>query len=105
MGLERLGKHLHASINQTLTDLLGETNRALFIEHLEKRASIENHDVQKNIAEFSTALDEFGDVGRVLGRAIAKRLFSRVGLKYEEDTNRSLYDYVRVMQEKGIIDE
>jgi len=100
-----LGKHLRASIDQTLTDLLGETNKTLLIAHLEKRASVENHDLQKNIADFSIALDEFGNVGRVLGRAIAKRLFSRVGLKYEEDTNHSLYDYVKIMQEKGIIDE
>ena len=93
-----LWDYLRVSIRQAVGEVLGEQNAVVFVEYFKMRYSIPMEQIDEHVKEFSSALASFGTGGQVLGRAIAKKLFIRLGLDYVEDFNKTLYDYVRIAQ-------
>ena len=92
-------KPLRDSISQAFVEILGESNSKVFLEYFTAHHSIQMENMELQLVEFSSAVSSLGTGGQVLGRAIAKRLFAKLGLKYEEDLNKTFYDYIRIAME------
>ncbi|HMK82813.1 MAG TPA: hypothetical protein VK503_03785 [Candidatus Bathyarchaeia archaeon] len=92
-------KPLRDSINQAFVEVLGESNSKVFLEYFTAHHSIQMEKIDSQLVEFSSALSSLGTGGQVLGRTIAKRLFAKLGLEYEEDLNKTFLDYIQTAME------
>jgi hypothetical protein len=94
------------SIHDTIANLLNlKVAKALF-EHLEKVYSIKKDEVPSQLDTLLLALKTpFGSrSAQVMGRAIAKRFYSRLGLEFLDDPQRTLAGYVesaKLIQDKA----
>jgi hypothetical protein len=87
---------LLGSIDDGLADILGEQFKESLYIHIERkfhiaRSSLPNH-LDLVASALSTVLGVTGGV--VMGRAIAKRFYSRLGLRFVQKPNHSLENYV-----------
>ena len=74
---------------------LGEGGRQMIFFHLENSYSIKKHDIPKKPETFAAALEEiFGEGALILEKLIAKSLYSKLGLDYEERSDCTFRNYV-----------
>jgi hypothetical protein len=85
------------SVDDTLKELLSEQFRTVFYEYMETTFSLPRTSIPERLDDFQSALSKtLGDTGRaVLERAIAKRLYLKLGLSFAENPGYTLLQYVR----------
>jgi hypothetical protein len=85
------------SIDEGLTDLFGPNLKQAFYGYFEEKFGFTRESIALRLDKFLVALSEtFGAVGFVvLGRTIAKRLYSSLGLPFKEQASYTLLDYVK----------
>jgi len=75
--------------------VLGESVRHVVYHHVERSSSLRREEIPDKLEDFHTGLENlFGAGARVVERIIADRLYSKLGLKFEEHERRTLVDYV-----------
>jgi hypothetical protein len=75
--------------------VLGEIVRKTIYERLESNYQVKRADIPEKLEAFHVALAGlFGRRGSVVERLIARKLYSKLRLKFEEHENRTLVDYV-----------
>jgi hypothetical protein len=84
------------SVTETFREVFSEEFSAAFYDYLERTFSIPRPMIPERLNEFQSALSKiFGQSGgSVLVRAIAKRLYLRVGLRFAEKPDYTLLQYV-----------
>lgn len=93
----RFDKLLIECVDTSLEDLLGTKVRATAYGVLERNYSIARNDIPKKPDEFGSCLDQiFGVAGKVIARAIARRLYSQLGLEFVERPEYRFHDYIRI---------
>jgi len=76
-------------------NVLGETVRGAVYYHLERSFQIRREAIPEKLEAFREALSALlGDGAKVVERLIARSLYSRLGLDFEEHKNWTLVDYV-----------
>jgi hypothetical protein len=87
---------LLGSIDDGLADILGEQFKETFYKHVEQRFHIARSSLPNRLDLLASALSTvLGDTGGVvMGRAIAKRFYSKLGLRFVRKPNHSLENYV-----------
>jgi hypothetical protein len=87
---------LTESIRETLAQLLSPKVSETLFEHLEKVYSVKKDEIPSRLNMLLLALDTtFGPrSSRVIGKAIARRFYSRLGLEFSDDPQRTLVGYV-----------
>jgi len=84
-----------AAVSQTIVELLGENVSKSFFEYLADKVGIPRDNVPQQLKMvFSTLERRFGIVGRTIGRAIIRNLYKNLGLRFAENLNYHLSDYV-----------
>jgi hypothetical protein len=85
------------SMDETLAEVLSADFREKFYSHLEVRLGIKKTAFPSHIDGLASAFSTtFGSAGSlVLGRAIAKKLCSKLGIPFIEKTGYTLLDYFR----------
>jgi hypothetical protein len=85
------------SVDDTLKELLSEQFRTVFYEYMETTFSLPRTSIPERLDDFQSALSKtLGDTGRaVLEKAIAKRLYLKLGLSFTETPSYTLLQYVR----------
>lgn len=85
------------SIDEALKEILSEKVRDSFLKYCEASFHVSKADLPSHIEGFVKALsDIFGPVGGlVLGRAIAKRLYLKLGLPFVDKNDRTLLDFLK----------
>jgi hypothetical protein len=84
-----------AAVSETIVELLGENASKSFFEYLADKAGIPRENVPQQLKMvFSTLQCLFGIAGRTIGRAIIRNLYKNLGLKFAENSNYHLSDYV-----------
>jgi len=74
---------------------LGESGRQMIFFHLENSYSSKKHDIPRKPEAFAAALEEiFGEGALILEKLIAKSLYSKLGLNYEEKIECAFRNYV-----------
>jgi predicted amino acid racemase len=75
--------------------VLGEIVRKAIYERLESSYQVKRAEIPENLESFHVALAGlFGRRGSVVERLIARRLYSKLRLTFEEHQNWTLVDYV-----------
>ncbi len=75
--------------------VLGETAKGAVCYHLERSFQIRREEIPEKLEAFREALSALlGDGARVVERLIARNLYGRLGLDFEEQKNWTLVDYV-----------
>lgn len=89
------------SVDETLGDLLGRRAREAVYDYLERSRFMARSEIPKNLDEFFSALEgTFGKGSRTIGRVAARRLYSKLGLKFFELPNANCRDYVELAKTK-----
>jgi hypothetical protein len=85
------------SMDETLAGVLSAEFREMFYNYLEVRLGIKKTALPSRLDDVASALSTtFGSAGSlVLGRAIAKKLCSKLGIPFIEKTGYTLLDYFR----------
>jgi hypothetical protein len=83
------------SMDEALTDVFGAEFREMFYRYLEVRFCIMKATFPSRLDDLASALSTtFGPTGSlVLGRAIAKRLYSKLGIRFIEKPDWTLLEY------------
>jgi len=90
----RFATLLSESIEETLVNLLGEHVKQTIYECLE-RQGLRKCQIPEHLPTFDAFLkDNFGRAGAVIERQIARRLYTRLGLKLVQVPHYGLTDYV-----------
>jgi len=75
-----LDRLLLESLDDVLADLLGKSVREAFYDHMERNYYFARDDVPKRLGDFLLLLERtFGKSGRTIERAVAKRLYTKLG--------------------------
>jgi hypothetical protein len=84
------------AVDDTLKELLSEQFRTVFYDYMRTAFSLPRNSIPKRLDDFQSALTKtLGDTGRaVLEKAIAKRLYSKLGLSFTERPGCTLLQYV-----------
>jgi hypothetical protein len=90
------------SMDEALTDVFGAEFREMFYWYLEVRFRIMKARLPSRLDDLESALSTtFGPTGSlVLGRAIAKRLYSKLGARFIEKPGWTLLEYFDYLKKK-----
>jgi hypothetical protein len=82
-------------IQETITALLSQQVTESIFAHLKATHNISKEDVPNSLNLLTSTLEmTFGSSAKIVGKAIAKRLYARLGLEFSNDHRRTLVDYV-----------
>jgi len=84
------------SIDEVLVDVLGEQFKGTFYKLIEQKFHVAKLSLPNRLDVLASALSAVlgNGAGVVMCRAIAKRFYSRLGLRFVQTPNHSLQDYV-----------
>lgn len=75
---------------------LGESVRQMIFYHLENTYSVKRQDIPKKPEAFAEGLEKIFGVGAlVLEKIIVKKLYSKLGLEYEDKKDFVFIDYLK----------
>jgi len=81
-------------VDEGLT-VLGESLKAAIYFHVGERGSVRREEIPERLQEFTRSLREiFGAGGAVIERLIAKQLYRKLELKFQERHGYGLVEYV-----------
>ena len=82
-------------VDESLADLLGTKVRDTAYLVFQRNYSIARNDIPHLPSQFGSCLDQvFGVAGKTIGRTIARRLYSRLGLAFFEKPGYKFHDYI-----------
>jgi hypothetical protein len=82
-------------IHVTIVSLLSEQVAKALYERLEKDYSISRDEIPNRLETLLSTLENtFGPSAKIVGKAIAKRFYSKLGLDFPKNSHRTLLDYV-----------
>lgn len=85
------------SIDQALDDLLGRRAKEAIYDYLERNNSLARDDIPKNMEKFFRLTEEtFGKASRTIARCIVKRLWEKLGWKFEGINGFEFSDYLEM---------
>jgi hypothetical protein len=84
------------SVDDALGDILGEQFKETFYGYVEQRFHIARTTLPERLDVFVSALSAAlgNTASTVMGRAIAKRFYAKLGLRFAQKPNHSLLNYV-----------
>ena len=96
----KLRNILLKAVEEGLSSLGNSPKQAIFF-HLETSFEISKDNIPANLTEFSKALEKIFGLGAVyLEKLIAKRLYEKLGLEFEEVENWDFLEYVDNARER-----
>ena len=94
-------ERLVESIDETITALLSKSVLDSIYLHLERYLSISKDELPYRLDTFFSILEKtFGRSERTIGKAIARRFYSKLRLEFDETANHNLRDYVEEARRK-----
>ena len=94
-GAKTLNDLLLESIDEVLDNLLRRKTREAIYQYLARTYSVARDDVPGNMDKFFQLTEEaFGKGSRTIAKCIVKRLFEKLGWKFEEIHGFDFYDYL-----------
>jgi hypothetical protein len=94
-GAKTLDDLLLESIDEVLDNLLRRKAREAIYQYLARTYSVARDDVPGNMDKFFQLTEEaFGKGSRTIAKCIVKRLFEKLGWKFEEIHGFDFYDYL-----------
>jgi hypothetical protein len=92
---KQLNQFLAESIDEVLEDLLGKKTRQAIYEYLARECSLVKEEIPQNIDKFFHATEEaFGKGSRTIARCTVRKLFGKLGWKYEIIGGFEFSDYL-----------
>ena len=83
-------------VDESLADLLSPKVRDAAYSVMERTYSIPRNDIPRKPNQFGTCLEQvFGVAGKTIGRTIARRLYSKLGLEFFDKPGYVFHDYIR----------
>lgn len=93
-------KILLVAVEEGLSSLGDSPKQAIFF-HLETSFKIRKDNIPANPTEFAKALEKiFGPGASYLEKLIAKRLYEKLGMEFEEIENWDFFEYVNNVKQR-----
>ena len=98
---KKFDKILLECVDESLADLLSPKVRDAAYSVMERTYSIPRNDIPRKPNQFGTCLEQvFGVAGKTIGRTIARRLYSKLGLDFFDRPGYEFHDYIRAAKPK-----
>ena len=96
---DALTKLCSDSIGEALTDLLGKHAKEAIFNYMEKTHSVERNEISEHISDLFALFEQtFGIASKkVIGRAFAKKIYSKLGWEFEPMPNFQFVDYLEAI--------
>ena len=88
------------SIGEALTDLLGNHAKEAIFNYMEKTHSVARNEISEHLSDLFALFEQtFGIAGKnVIGRAFAKKIYSKLGWEFEPIQNFQFVDYLETIR-------
>ena len=101
--IEKNRKQLLYVIDESMTQVFGETSTKVIYDHLERNHHLRREDIPENLETFSFGLEEMYGFGAILlERLILRKLYSKLGLKFKEKEGYNFLDYMEELKNQII---
>jgi len=88
-------------INEALTSLLGARSREAVYDNLERTRFLARNEIPKHLDVFFQVLEEIlGKGSKVIGTAIAKKLYSKLDLEFANTPKLEFADHLQTIRSK-----
>lgn len=88
-------KPLVEAVDESFLSLLGESVRKAIYVYWEKEFSLSRAEIPLRVNDVAIALDRtFGSSSGTVARCIARKLYSKLGLDFQEESNCGFAGYV-----------
>lgn len=93
---KKFDRMLLECVDESLADLLSPKVRDAAYIVMERTYSIPRDEIPGKANQFGSCLEQvFGVAGKTIGRTIARRLYSKLGLEFLEKPGYEFHDYIR----------
>jgi len=88
-------------INEALTGLLGTRSREAVYDNLERTRFLARNEIPKHLDVFFQLLEEIlGKGSKVIGKAIAKKLYSKLDLEFVDTPTLEFADHLQTVRSR-----
>jgi len=95
IGSKTLDDLISESIDEVLANLIGTKPKEAVYDYLERNHALSRDRIPKNLEKFVELLEgTFGKGSRTICRAVARRLFEKLGWEFNEIKGFELLDYI-----------
>jgi hypothetical protein len=93
---------LFESISEALTDLVGSRAREAIYDYMDREHSVGRNEIPEHLDSLFTLFEDTFGVGgkRVIGRIIAKKVYSKLDWEFESLPNLEFADYMERIKTK-----
>lgn len=102
-GNRSFNKLILEAIEAGISNALGDSAKDVIFYHLEKKYALERNNLPNRLEEFSNGLKVlFGPGAEVLEHAIAKNIYSKLNIAFEEESEKTLISYIELAKRKEL---
>jgi hypothetical protein len=86
-------------LENSLKEVFGETSTSLIYDYIENDIHLKREDIPENLEIFFSSLEKmYGFGARILKKIVLKKLYMKLGLRYEEKGGYSFSDHVEELK-------
>jgi len=98
-------KILLETIDESMVQVFGNTSTGVIYNFIEGNHDLKKEDIPENLEIFSSILEKmFGFGATFLEKLVLKKLYMKLGLKYEEKEGYKFLDYIKELKSRVLVD-
>jgi len=103
--MEEFKKILLETIDESMVQVFGSTSTEVIYDYIEGNHDLRKEDIAENLEIFSSSLEKmFGFGATLLEKLVLKKLYMKLGLKYEEKEGYKFLDYIKELKSQILLD-
>lgn len=103
--VEEFEKILLETIDEGMVQVFGNTSTGVIYDYLKGNHKLSKEDIPENLEVFSFSLEKmFGFGAILLEKLVLKKLYKKLGLKYEEKKGYKFLDYIKELKSQILLD-
>jgi len=103
--MEEFERILLETIDESMVQVFGETSTRVICDYLKINHGLRKEDIPENLEIFSSSLEKmFGFGATLLEKIVLKKLYMKLGLKYEEKEGYKFLDYIKELKSQILLD-
>jgi len=98
-------KILLETIDESMVQVFGNTSTGVIYDFIKGNHGLRKEDIPESLEIFSSSLEKmFGFGALLLEKLILKKLYTKLGLRYEENEGYKFLDYIKELKSQIILD-
>ena len=103
--MEEFEKILLETIDESMVRVFGHTSTGVIYDYLKENRKLGKEDIPENLEVFSSSLEKmFGFGALLLEKLVLKKLYAKLGLRYEEREGYKFLYYIKELKSQILLD-